>query len=129
MSTYNVSDAELEIMRVIWREGGRIYFAPLMECLDGMGKKWKTNTVLTFLSRLVEKGILTVEKLGRINQYVAVLTEEEYMESLAKSFVGKFFGGNVTNLMAALLRQDNLNAGDVAELKAFWEEKGGQNNE
>lgn len=129
MSTYNISDAELEIMRVIWQQGGRIYFAPLMECLDEMGKKWKANTVLTFLYRLVEKGFLVVEKLGRINQYVAALSEEEYMESLAKSFVGKFFGGNVTDFVAAFLRQDSLSAGDIAELRAFWEEKGAKNDE
>jgi len=127
MTMNGISDAELEIMRVIWSEGGRIFLAPLMEKLDGMGKSWKANTVLTFLARLVEKGILEVEKSGRLNQYVAVCTEASYTESLTQSFLGKVFGGDAKSLVSTLIRQDCLSADDIIDLQEFWAREGTQN--
>lgn len=126
MNTYGISESELEIMYVIWGEGGRVFLAPLMEKLEGMGKKWKANTVLTFLSRLAEKGMISVEKQGRLNQYVALYSENDYMESLNQSFLGKYYGGNAKNLVAALLRQDCLSTDDIAELQEFWKGNGEQ---
>lgn len=120
MNTYGISDAELEIMRVIWSEGGRIFHAPLMEKLEGMGKQWKSSTVLTFLARLVEKDILAVKKLGRINEYIALCTENDYNELLAKSFLGKFFGSDAKSLVTSLIKQDCLTMEDIAEIQEFW---------
>jgi len=91
-----------------------------MEKLEGMGKQWKTNTVLTFLARLVEKGMLDIEKRGRINEYKALCTESDYTESLTQSFLGKVFNGDAKSLVASLLRQDCLSAEDIAELQEFW---------
>ena len=120
MKNFAISDTELEIMRVIWGEGGQIFFSPLMEKLEGMGKQWKTNTVLTFLARLVEKGMLDIEKRGRINEYKALCTESDYTESLTQSFLGKVFNGDAKSLVASLLRQDCLSAEDIAEIQEFW---------
>jgi len=120
MKNYTISDTELEIMRVIWSEGGQMFLAPLMEKLEGMGKQWKTNTVLTFLARLVEKGMLEVVKQGRLNEYKALCTENEYNESLTQSFLGKVFKGDAKSLVASLIKHDCLSADDIAELQEFW---------
>ncbi len=125
MNAYAISDAELEIMQVVWGEGGRILFAPLMKRLRSMGKQWKANTVLTFLSRLTEKGMLSVEKRGRLNQYIASYDKGQYVELLTHSFLGKFYGGDAKSLVVSLIRQDWLSAEDVVELQEFWREEGG----
>lgn len=109
-------------MQAIWSEGGSVYFAALMERLNGIGRSWKPNTVLTFLTRLVEKGFLSANKSGRINQYVSLCTEDQYMESLTHSFLKDVYGGDAKGLVAALLRQDCLSEDDMAELQAFWRE-------
>ncbi|WP_310603879.1 BlaI/MecI/CopY family transcriptional regulator [Anaerosporobacter sp.] len=124
MSTYSLSDAELLIMRIIWNNGGELLFADLMKELNEMEKSWKVNTVLTFLSRLIEKEVLKVEKQGRLNRYIALRTESEYTESLTQSFLGKFFDGNAKNLVASLLQQNSLTSEDIAELQEFWKGKG-----
>lgn len=123
MSMYNISDAELLIMQVIWAEGGNIFLADLMKRLGEMGKSWKANTVLTFLSRLVEKDMLAIEKHGRLNRYVALHTESQHTEYLTQSFLGKFFNGDAKSLVASLLRQECLTPNDVAELQEFWKGK------
>ena len=125
MERRQLSDAELELMRVIWSRGGRARFAQAMEALEGQGKDWKANTVLTFLSRLVEKEMLAVEKNGRLNVYVALLREEDYADQQTRSFLDKVYGGNAGRLVSSLLKQDCLTAEDLDELKAFWK-KGGK---
>ena len=125
MEKRQLSDSELELMRVIWSRGGRARFAQVMETLAGQWKDWKANTVLTFLSRLVEKEMLAVEKNGRLNVYVALLREEDYADQQTRSFLDKVYGGNAGRLVSSLLKQDCLTAEDLDELKAFWE-KGGK---
>ena len=120
-----ISDSELELMRIVWARGGRARFAEVMEALAAQEKAWKANTVLTFLSRLVEKEMLAVEKRGRLNIYVALLREEEYADSQTRSFLDRIYGGNAGRLVSSLLKQDCLTADDLEELRAFWE-KGGQ---
>ena len=125
MEKRQLSDSELELMRVVWGRGGRARFAQVMEALAAQGKDWKANTVLTFLSRLVEKEMLAVEKNGRLNVYVALLREEDYADQHTRSFLDRVYGGNAGRLVSSLLKQDCLTAEDLDELKAFWE-KGGK---
>ncbi len=125
MEKRQLSDSELELMRVVWGRGGRARFAQVMEALAAQGKDWKANTVLTFLSRLVEKEMLAVEKNGRLNVYVALLREEDYADQQTRSFLDRVYGGNAGRLVSSLLKQDCLTAEDLDELKAFWE-KGGK---
>ena len=84
MDMQQISDSELELMRIIWANGGTILYAQLMETLVERGMDWKKNTVLTFLSRLVEKGLLKTSKIGRRNEYTARVTEEEYCAASVK---------------------------------------------
>ena len=119
MEKRQLSDSELELMRVVWHRGGRARFAQVMEALAGQGKDWKANTVLTFLSRLVEKEMLAVEKNGRLNVYVALLREEDYADQQTRSFLDRVYGGNAGRLVSYLLKQDCLTAEDLDELKAF----------
>lgn len=64
-----VSDSELELMRIIWDNGGSALYAQIMEELVRTGHSWQKNTVITLLSRLVEKGLLRTNKIGRRNEY------------------------------------------------------------
>lgn len=119
-NSQTATESELDILRIIWQSGGRTRLAPLLETLAEKGRNWKPNTVLTFLSRLCDKGMLAVEKQGRINEYVALLSEKEYTESLTRSFLGEVYGGDAKGLVAALLRQDQLTKKDMEELQDFW---------
>ena len=47
-----VSDSELELMKIIWSEGGRALYAVIMERLEKTGNHWQKNTVITLLSRI-----------------------------------------------------------------------------
>ncbi len=122
-----MSDSEIEIMHIIWANKGSVLFAELLSEVELKQKSWKPNTILTFLTRLSDKGILTTEKRGRLNVYIALVSEDDYLEAQAKTFLDKVYGGNVKSLISALLRSDGVSSQDFDELKAFWN-KGGDMN-
>lgn len=117
-----ISDAELEVMRLIWENDGEMRFSPLIAELEKKGRSWKANTVMTFLTRLTEKNMLQTEKQGRLNVYRALLTESEYLEGLTQSFVSKVYGGDAKGLVTALLRKECLTNQDMDEIQQFWKE-------
>lgn len=115
-----ISESELVLMKIIWKNGGTALYSLIMEELEKDQNEWKNNTVLTLLSRLVEKKFLKVNKIGRRNEYVAVVTEAEYQTMQTHSFLNKVYGGNVKNLVSTLLRQDILSADELKEIESFW---------
>jgi len=117
-----ISDSEIEIMRIIWNNGGTAMFAQIMNVLNEKDREWKPNTVLTFLARLADKGIISSIKHGRNNEYIALITAQDYLAEQTKTFVHKVYGGNAKHLVSSLLKQDFINSDDMDELKRFWGE-------
>ena len=130
-----ISESELILMKIIWKNGGVALYSRIMEELENDhsdGKRdipWKTNTVLTLLSRLVEKKFLKIRKIGRRNEYVAMVTEVEYQATQTHSFLDRVYGGNVRNLVSTLLRQDILSAQELKEIEEFWKKEGRKDDE
>ena len=115
-----ISGSELVLMKIIWQNGGSALYSLIMEELEKDQNEWKNNTVLTLLSRLVEKKFLKVRKIGRRNEYIATVTETEYQTMQTHSFLDKVYGGNVKNLVSTLLQQDILSADELKEIESFW---------
>lgn len=122
-----ISDSELEIMRIIWGSDGSALFAEIMAGLNEKDKNRSQNTVLTFLARLIDKGIVSTVKHGRINEYVASISEQDYIAEQTKNFVDKVCGGNAKNLVSSLLKQDYISSKDAEELNKFWRDGMGAN--
>ena len=123
MSAPQISDSELELMKIVWSAGGTALYAQIMEALAETGRGWQKNTVITLLSRLTDKGFLTVRKLGRRNEYAAAVSEAEYQAAQTQVLVNKLYAGSAMGLVAALIRQEAISPGDYEELKRFWEEE------
>lgn len=85
----SVSDSEFELMKIIWESGGSAFYAQIAGRLAAEGNTWNKNTIITLLSRLVEKGMLRTDKFGRRNRYTALLSQEEYQAGQTESFVEK----------------------------------------
>ena len=115
-----ISESELVLMKIIWKNGGAALYSLIMKELEKDKNEWKNNTVLTLLSRLVEKKFLKIKKIGRRNKYVASVTEAEYQTMQTYSFLDKVYGGNVKNLVSTLLRQDILSSDELKEIEIFW---------
>lgn len=119
-----ISDYERELMKVIWGNGGTALYAEIAEALAEKGKPWTKNTIITLLSRLIDKGYLKTSKIGRRNQYTAQIPEEEYRITQTEHFVKKIYEGDVRGLLSALIRTDRLTAEDCEALRDYWEKAG-----
>ena len=116
-----VSDAELQLMKIIWGKGGTALYAQILEELTATGNTWQKNTIITLLSRLVEKGLVKTNKIGRRNEYTAIISEADYQSVQTKKFLDKLYAGNVRGLVATLIESDMLTPEDYEELRKYWE--------
>ena len=57
----SVSDAELEILEVLWSAGASLNANEIRTRL-GQNKSWERTTVLTLIQRLLKKNVLRQEK-------------------------------------------------------------------
>ncbi|WP_462378599.1 BlaI/MecI/CopY family transcriptional regulator [Holdemania filiformis] len=117
-----MSDSEKKIMKLIWDHGGAMTISELLDQIERTGRDWKRTTVRTFISRLIDKGMLISQKEGRGARYVARISEEEYLKTQSVQFVNQVFGGNVSTLLTSLFGQQCLESKDIEELEKFWEQ-------
>ena len=123
MSTENINigEAELEIMKVIWRAGKPINSSTVGDAVEGKG--WKRTTIATFLSRLVEKGALSSEKRGKNLYYSPLISAKEYKRSQVKNLIKNLFDGSAQNLAVSLFEEETFSDEEIRELKAIFEDK------
>ena len=115
-------DAEFEVMKAIWNNTPPVTTLQIMEKLE-TDKKWKPQTVLTMLVRLIEKGFLKSERIGRERNYTPAIREQDYMQIETSDFMRRYRGNSVGNLIKALYDGQNLSQEDLQELKDWLAER------
>lgn len=118
-----LSDTELELMEAIWVSTPPVTSTELLNMFAQKGRDWKAQTISTFLSRLVDKGVLTVTRHGRLNKYVPGISPEEYKLIEAQHVLDGLYQGSVKNLISAMYDGDKLSDQDIDELKQWFSEK------
>jgi predicted transcriptional regulator len=118
MKIGKISDAEMEIMKIIWNKNRQVTTADILEELP-KENSWKITTVMTLISRLTDKGILKVTKLGKLNNYSAKITEEEYKAIQADNFLEDMHNGSVKNFIATLFNNKKISKEDISDLKKW----------
>lgn len=122
MMLQQISDAELEIMKVVWAKNKEpSLFAELTDELAAKGRPWQKNTLITLLNRLVNKGFLKAKKIGRRNEYTPLVSEAEYQTAQTKHFLEKLYEGNASGLVATLISGDLLTDEEYGELRQMLE--------
>ena len=114
----SVSDAELEILEVLWEAEKPLNAAEIRSLLE-RNKNWERTTVLTLIQRLVKKGMLKQEK-REVYYYQPVVERKAYVKKETRSFVDRFFKGNAGTMAAALMSDDSLTEEDIASLRDFF---------
>ena len=117
-----LSDAELEIMKIVWENPSEVTLFPyIMDGLAAKGKACQKNTLIVLLSRLMNKGFLSAKKIGRRNEYTALISETEYQTAQTKTFLDKIYQGNVNGLVCNLISEDLLSDEEYEQLKKLLE--------
>ncbi len=116
-----ISDYELELMKVIWNNDGTALYAEIVSALSAKGMDWTKNTIITLLSRLIDKGLLKTNKIGHRNRYTAIVSAGEYQASQTETFLDKVYEGNAKGLVSTLIQKDLLSPSDYEDLMTYWQ--------
>ncbi len=104
MSDYasrRISEAELSVMETLWEEG-RAMTAKDLQTMLKERRGWERTTVRSLLTRLQEKGSVSVGKDADVATYAPSFTKEEYGWDLAEVLVDRLYDGDAKKLVAAL---------------------------
>ena len=112
-------DAELEVMQAVWACESPVTRADIEKILY-QSHPMAVTTLLTLLTRLGEKGFLSIEKNGRRSYYTPRISQEEYLAQQSKSFVEKLCGGSMSTFATALCNS-GLTKEELAELRDMLE--------
>ena len=113
-----LSDAELEVMDVLWRAGRPLTATDIADTID-KSRHWSLATVKTLLSRLLAKQAIEPTRDGRRFLYTPAIARDSYVGQESRRFVNRMFGGRLSPLIAQLAEADALDERDLAEIKAL----------
>jgi len=111
----NISEAELEVMQVLWQKGE----STSLEIISEVKKKkeWKNNTIMTLVSRLVNKEFIDVIREDKsLLIYKPKVSEYDYKSKETNNFIEKLYNGSINNMLVAFAKSKKLSKKDLEDL-------------
>ena len=112
-----ISEAEYEVMKVVWQKAP-VSTNGVTEILTKT-TNWSPKTIQPLLKRLVNKGALTYEKQGRVFVYTPLVEKESYVRQQSRSFLKRYFDGDMSRMLSACLGEETLSEKDIDALRAI----------
>ena len=117
----NFGEAELEIMKVLWKAQEAVNSQYISEAVKD--RTWKRTTILTFLTRLVDKGALSAEKRGKSYYYTPLISQKEYRRIQTKNLIKSLYNGSVRDFAVSFFEEQKVSEEDIRELRAIFDEQ------
>lgn len=112
-----ISEAEYEVMKIVWK------YAPINtnEITEKLleTSSWSPKTIQTLIKRLVNKGVLAYEKDSRVFVYTPLVQESDYIGQESKSFLDRFYEGNITTMLSSFIENDRLSETEINSLRSL----------
>lgn len=115
-----LSQREWLVLGVLWdREG-----AGLGEIAQALREQtgWSQNTVLTYLTRMEAKGLVSIDKEGSPRRYWAALSREDCQAQARDDFLREVYRGSAGDLVAAFLKEKPISPEERRELRRLLDE-------
>ncbi len=121
MNKKQLGDLQLAIMRVLWSEGEASAADVHRALWDERGLA--PTTIATMLVKMERKGVVTHRSEGRRYVYRPTVTESEVTRSMVGQLADRLFQGDVHALVSHLIAEHEIDAAELAELRAMIETK------
>ena len=119
---YEITDAELEIMQVLW-ENKECNLAEIIEKLSVNEEKNK-NTIKTLIHRLTQKGAIESKKINSKEViYIPKVSEKKYIKKESNNFLNKVFNGNINKLLLNFVEDKKVSKEELQKLIDIMEDK------
>jgi BlaI family penicillinase repressor len=111
------TDAELEILHVLWQQGP----ATVRAVNDELSQRRQTEvgytTTLKILQLMLEKGLVRRDDADRSHVYRAAVREQETQNLLLDKFVDAAFGGSALKLVMQALGNRQTSGEELAQIR------------
>ena len=108
--------AELEVLKALW-DHGPATVRQVMNHLHQRGRQVAYTTVLTFLTRLEQKGYARSDRSGLAYVYRPAVSRQHVTRSRLRTLIQQLYGGSAAPLVLQLMRQEKFSATEIAELQ------------
>lgn len=114
------TDAELEILKVLWRRGP----STVREVFEALSEARGTGytTVLKLMQIMADKGLVKRDERERAHRYEPALAEDETQRQLLGDLLRKAFDGSAKNLVLQALSSERATASELAEIRRMLDE-------
>lgn len=113
-----LGEAELEIMQVVWDSEPPVTSNYILKELQEQ-RRWQLSTLMTSLTRLVDKGFISCDRSTGRNLYTSIISENEYKAAASKHFLEKLYNNSIQNMITALYNNKEIKNSDIEELRNF----------
>jgi len=120
-TSIRISEAEWEIMNVVWRQEPVAANTIVEELREK--KQWSLATVRTLLRRLVNKGAVGQKAEGKRYIYTALVSMEACVRQESESLWERVLGHAPSSALIYLVKRADLSKEDIQELKRILREK------
>ena len=114
--TVELGEAELAVMRALW-DGGPQTVRDVMNRLHERGRTVAYTTVLTFLTRLEQKGVVASDKRDTAYVYRAKLTRDSVGQSRLRALVDQIYDGAAAPMVLQLIENEKFSVEELARLR------------
>ena len=112
MANAGLGERELDVMAVLWEIGS----GTVDDVRGKLPQKLAYTTVLTILRNLEAKDFVSHEEEGRAHRYRARVAQQVAQKSALSKLVKKFFSGSPEALLAHLVDEHDVDAGELRRL-------------
>ncbi len=110
-----LSEAQMDIMAAVW-DRGEVTVADVWKAVTAR-RRVARSTVLTMITRLVEKGWLCCDQEGHAFRYRAAVPREATLGTVVRRLVDTAFGGSAEGLVMALLHGRGVSKEEARRIK------------
>ena len=118
---YELGEAELAVLRVLWDFGPQTV-REVMTHMHDRGRKVAYTTVLTFLTRLEQKGFVTSDKADLAYIYRAKVSRENVTRSRVRSLIEQLYDGATGPMVLQLIENGRFTSDEIAQLRKLIKE-------
>ena len=113
-----LSDAELNIMKILWSHGDPMTSNQILEEYKEYAD-WKLASLMTALARMVDKEYVYCDRSTRTNYYSALISEEQYKLEEGNKFIDNLFNRSAVKLIACLYQGNKMSDEEITELRTY----------
>jgi predicted transcriptional regulator len=115
-----LGSAELEVLKVLW-EKGPSPVRDVLEVLHERGRRVAYTTVLTILTRLEQKGMVTSDRTEQAYIYKAKLSRQRVTTARLQALVRDLYDGAAAPLVLQLVQSGKFSPEEIAQLHRLIE--------